>query len=131
MLILRGISADVDLEADLDRLWALVAAVEDRDFALTVGPGGPTPRTRASQPIRDGRSEVDYTLDPAHYAVATHWDEVPYAELLDAVELVHARQAGSGLEEIQSGCRLRRPSWTVPARHATPFDTPNPVKDNS
>lgn len=39
-MILRGISADVDLEADLDRFWALVTAVEDRDFALTVGTWG-------------------------------------------------------------------------------------------
>lgn len=103
VITLPAASADSPIADDFDRFRALTRAVEDMNVTLTVethwgthteDPGVAAEYVKAVPRLR-------YTLDPGHFYIGDHDIDPPYRDLLNKVDHVHIRQAGTGWEEIQ------------------------------
>lgn len=102
VITLQGGSPDSDLEADFGRFRDLTESIGSFDVQLTVethwGTHLEDPAVAATYPKEV--PGLGLTLDPGHFAIGPHWDD-GFANLLEDVVHVHARQAGDGWENVQ------------------------------
>lgn len=102
VVTLPAASTESPLAEDLDRFRALVDVAADRDVMLTVEThwGTHTEDPAVATEYADAVPGLGYTLNPGHYVIRDEGED-PWAILLDDVEHVHLRQAGTGWAEIQ------------------------------